>query len=66
LALASRWAAAGATVTVYQLSDSLRLPHDIIDATEPGGRPALVYPILRALVRDTSLPQWVARLRMKP
>lgn len=66
LALASRWAAAGATVTVYQLSDSLRLPHDIIDATEPGGRPALVRPILRALVRDTPVPEWVARLGTKP
>lgn len=65
LALARRWAAAGAKVTVYQLSDSLRLPHDIIDATEPTGNPAVVYPILRALARGEPLPGWIARLRIE-
>lgn len=66
LALARRWAIAGAKVSVYQLSDSLRLPHDIIDATEPGGCPQLIDPILIALVRNTPVPAWVARVATNP
>lgn len=61
-ALAACWAAAGAHVGVYQLPDSLRLPHDVIDATEPGGRSAVVQSIVEDLVGNGSVPRWVVRL----
>ena len=62
VALAACWAAAGAHVSVYQLPDSLKLPHDVIDATEPGARPAVVQPIVEGLVDDISPPRWVMRI----
>jgi esterase/lipase len=50
LALAERWSAAGAAVTVYQLPATLKLPHDVIDETQPVSRPDVVYPALDAMV----------------
>ena len=38
VALAARWDVRGARVGIYQLYNSLRLPHDFIDAAEVGGR----------------------------
>lgn len=54
IALARRWSARGAHVNIYQLPDSLRLPHDMIDTMEPGARPATVYPVIEALIRGES------------
>lgn len=44
--LAARWRAHGGHVATYAFADSLRLPHDLLDADDPAGRPALVYPEL--------------------
>ncbi|MGI9090620.1 MAG: hypothetical protein ACR2GG_05915, partial [Gemmatimonadaceae bacterium] len=61
ITLARRWSATGAHVIVYQLPDSLRLPHDMIDPMEPGGRPATVYPVIEALIRGESPLGWVTQ-----
>lgn len=65
VALAKRWSEVGADVAVYQLTDSLQLPHDLIDTSEPGGRPAMVYQAIGALVRGEAPPSWVRRVRME-
>lgn len=62
IALAKLWTAHGAKVRTYTLPASLRLPHDLIDATEPGSRPALVDAVLEALVGDTALPLGLSKL----
>ena len=50
VALADEWARNGATVRITTLSDSLGLPHDVIDPRQPHGRPAAVYPVLLELI----------------
>jgi acetyl esterase/lipase len=50
LDLARQWAERGASVRVYELPDTLRLPHDVIDPRHPGSNAAAVYPVLFALV----------------
>lgn len=51
-ALVVHWRAAGARITIYSFPDSLRLPHDLVDRDEPGGRPALVTTVLVRLVHS--------------
>jgi carboxylesterase len=51
LALADRWRARGAAVTVFRLPASLQLPHDVIDPRQPVRRPDVVYPAIVALIR---------------
>jgi len=51
LALARRWILHGASVSVLELSDSLDLPHDVIDPRQSIRRTDVVYPIVHALAR---------------
>jgi carboxylesterase len=44
------WRAHRAHVTTWEFPASLRLNHDIIDPEQVGGNPALVYPVLEALI----------------
>jgi hypothetical protein len=44
------WRAHGAHVTSYEFPARLHLNHDIIDPEQVGGNPALVYPVLEALI----------------
>jgi carboxylesterase len=53
--LARRWAHDGSSVVIVVLPDSLRLPHDVIDVTNPRGNPCVVYPIVTALIYGHSL-----------
>lgn len=48
--LAASWRAKGAPVETYELSDTLRLPHDIVDPTEPGAKPSVTEPVILALL----------------
>ena len=56
LELAQHWSDHGTRVHVYQLPDSLRLPHDIIDPRHPGSDTAAVYPVLTALLAGERPP----------
>jgi predicted alpha/beta-hydrolase family hydrolase len=46
---AAIWERDGADVTRYQFPKEAHLPHEMIDPTEPGAVPGLVYPTLTAL-----------------
>jgi esterase/lipase len=58
--IARRWATRGALVTVTELPDSLRLPHDVIDPRQPLGRTGVVYPVLVALIGGQPAPRNLA------
>ena len=60
--LARRWQQRGAVTHVYQLPDTLRLPHDVIDPRHPGSNTSAVYPVLDALLAGTRPAPWVADL----
>jgi pimeloyl-ACP methyl ester carboxylesterase len=51
LALADRWRAQGAAVTVVELPARLGLPHDVIDPRQRIRRPDVVYPLIISLIR---------------
>ena len=56
--LARSWQRRGTVTRVYELPDSLLLPHDVIDPRHPGSNVGAVYPVLDALIagaRPTSL-----------
>lgn len=63
VALAAVWGAAGVRISLYELPDSLRLPHDLIDPDEPGGHTQLVYPVLNAIIYGEPPSISIARLR---
>jgi pimeloyl-ACP methyl ester carboxylesterase len=48
--LVSLWRAHGTRVASYEFPARLRLNHDIIDPEQVGGNPALVYPVIEALI----------------
>src|SRR5205823_3700756 len=48
--LVASWRAKGASVETYELSDTLRLPHDVVDPTEPGAKPSVTEPLIVALL----------------
>jgi len=48
--LVASWRAHGAGVETYELSDTLRLPHDIVDPTERGAKPSVSEPVILALL----------------
>ena len=50
LELAECWSAAGGNVTVWEFSNSLHLPHDLVDPDEPFGNIAASYPVILALI----------------
>lgn len=57
LALADAWARnSGVSVTRFRFDAALRLPHDIVDVSQQCAMPALVYPVLIALVEKRAPP----------
>jgi carboxylesterase len=52
--LVEHWRAKGATVAFYEMADSLKLPHDIVDPDEKTGRPEISNPVILTLVRGGS------------
>jgi carboxylesterase len=54
--LVARWARHGTRLTSFELPDSLGLPHDVIDTTNPQGIPRVVYPIVETLIRGLTPP----------
>ena len=48
--LVASWRANGAAVETYELSDTLRLPHDVVDPTERGAKPSVTEPLIMALL----------------
>ena len=48
--LVASWRAKGAPVETYELSDTLRLPHDVVDPTEQGAQPSVTEPVILALL----------------
>jgi len=48
--LVASWQAKGASVETYELSDTLRLPHDVVDPTERGAKPSVTEPVIVALL----------------
>jgi alpha-beta hydrolase superfamily lysophospholipase len=60
--LASEWARHGAAVSVFELPDSLRLPHNIIDPLRGRIASDAVFALLRELTYGQPPPGWVAKL----
>ena len=48
--LARAWERRGAVTQIYELPDSLGLPHDVIDPRHPGSNVGAVYPVLDAMI----------------
>jgi uncharacterized protein YjiS (DUF1127 family) len=48
--LARAWHRRGTLTQIYELPDSLRLPHDVIDPRHPGSNVGAVYPVLDAMI----------------
>lgn len=63
--LARRWQQHGAVTHVYELPDTLRLPHDVIDPRHPGSNTSAVYPVLDQLLVGARPAPWVADLSGK-
>ncbi len=61
LELARQWRRRGARVRVFELPDSLRLPHDVVDERQPAAKPAITHPLIEALVHGLAPPSWVQR-----
>jgi esterase/lipase len=49
--LVEHWEARGAPVSYYELSDTLNLPHDVVDPDEKGARTDVTNPLFLALLR---------------
>lgn len=52
--LVEHWLAKGGPVVFYEMSDSLNLPHDIVDPDEPTGRTNISNPVILSLIRGGS------------
>jgi pimeloyl-ACP methyl ester carboxylesterase len=48
--LVASWRATDARVATYELSDTLRLPHDVVDPTEPGAKPSVTERVILAMM----------------
>lgn len=48
--LVEHWSATGGHVSMFELADSLRLPHDIVDPDELTGNTRVTYPVILALL----------------
>jgi esterase/lipase len=48
--LVEHWSAKGGHVSMFELADSLRLPHDIVDPGELTGNTRVTYPIILSLL----------------
>jgi esterase/lipase len=58
-AIARAWAQHGASVSLFELPDSLRWPHNIIDSRDGDTDSRMVFDLLRALTYGQSPPSWV-------
>jgi alpha-beta hydrolase superfamily lysophospholipase len=59
LAMVRSWARHGARVSAYELPDSLRLPHDVVDLREVGSNPGVVYPVIVTLTHGERPAPWL-------
>jgi hypothetical protein len=57
---AAAWAATGAPLIRYTFPAGHALGHELIDPEEPGGNPALTYPVLLDLI-ETPAEELLAR-----
>ncbi|HKN66264.1 MAG TPA: hypothetical protein VJW73_08315 [Gemmatimonadaceae bacterium] len=48
--LVASWRAKDASVETTELSDTLGLPHDLVDPTEPGAKPSVTEPVILSLL----------------
>lgn len=48
--LVASWRAKGAHVETAELPDTLGLPHDLVDPTEPGAKPSVTEPVILTLL----------------
>jgi len=64
-ALAQDWFRHGARVSVFELPDSLRLPHNIIDPFDGHGGGDAVLALLRELTYGTAQPSMVRQLPLR-
>ena len=54
--LVEHWSATGGHVSMFELADSLRLPHDIIDPDEVTGNTKVTYPVILSLLYGSTPP----------
>jgi esterase/lipase len=54
--LVAHWSATGGHVSMFELSDSLRLPHDIVDPDEATGNTKVTYPVILSLLYGSTPP----------
>jgi esterase/lipase len=54
--LVEHWSATGGHVSMFELADSLRLPHDIIDPDELTGNTKVTYPVILSLLYGSTPP----------
>ena len=56
LELARTWSESGAAVSLYELPDSLGLPHDVVDPSQPNSKADVLYPVFEALTHGERPP----------
>jgi len=54
--LVEHWSATGGHVSMFELADSLRLPHDIVDPDEATGNTKVTYPVILSLLYGSTPP----------
>ncbi len=54
--LVEHWSAAGGHVSMFELADTLRLPHDIVDPDELTGNTRVTYPVILSLLYGSTPP----------
>jgi esterase/lipase len=64
--LVAQWSARGGRVSMFELPDSLRLPHDIVDPQELSGDTAKTYPVFVALLAGSPPAPHLAKLLVLP
>ena len=64
--LVAHWSARGGRVSMFELPNSLRLPHDIIDPDEYGGNTKAVYPVILSLLHGSTPPADLGVRALRP
>jgi esterase/lipase len=54
--IVAHWAATGGHVSMFEFSDSLQLPHDIVDPDEATGNTKLTHPVILSLLYGSTPP----------
>lgn len=54
--LVEHWSATGGHVSMFELSDSLHLPHDIVDPDEATGNTKVTHPVILSLLYGSTPP----------